>query len=241
VVVNELFRTATALSAHVVFSATATAEKDGSLTNIEGRLQRIFQAARPAAGTHEDWWILTELSAEMGASLGYASAVEVTRELLTDLPVYATAGGTIPAQGIVSRTDPAAAANQWATSTAAAPAGGSGSGLRLLTYSELLGDETVVRGTPQLLQMVPEPYIELNPADAERFGISAEQTVTVSTAKGSVERVAKINGRCPQGVCFSPDNSGLTRINALLDWGDPQPRVSVVPVAAAVAGAGVSA
>jgi len=81
--------------------------------------------------------------------------------------------------------------------------------------------------------MVPDPYVELNAADAGRLGVAAGQTVAISTGKGSVERVVRVNRRCPEGVCFTPDNSGQPRINAILDWNEPYPRVRLAPVATA--------
>lgn len=250
VIVQELFATETAQCADIVFAGTAVAEKDGSLTNAEGRLQRIFQGTRPLEGSRHDWRILSDLSAEMGASLGYAAAIEITRDLLSDLPAYAASNGTIPIDGLVCREntgapivgtdEPTATAgsegaspdlDQGQPSTPAFPGGGGE--LALLTYSELLGDETVVRGTPELLQMMPEPYVELNAADAGRLGLAAGQTVALSTGKGTVERVVRVNRRCPEGTCFTPDNSGRPRINAILDWNEPNPRVRLAPVAAA--------
>ncbi|MEO6062150.1 MAG: molybdopterin-dependent oxidoreductase, partial [Thermoflexales bacterium] len=267
VIVQELFATETAQRADIVFAGTAVAEKDGSLTNAEGRLQRIFQGIRPLEGSRHDWRILSDLSAEMGASLGYAAAIEITRDLLSDLPAYAAANGTIPADGLVCRdtplsptlspsrgeseqTQPQPAASipsplegetgEYAPQSGRSVEGrsvgavGQGEGtLALLTYSELLGDETVVRATPELLQMVPDPYVELNSADAGRLGVAAGQTVALSTGKGSVERVVRVNRRCPEGVCFTPDNSGKPRINAILDWNEPYPRVRLASVVTA--------
>ncbi|CAA9289791.1 MAG: NADH-ubiquinone oxidoreductase chain G [uncultured Chloroflexi bacterium] len=104
VVVHELFETATTQHAHVVFAATAVPEKDGTMTNAEGRLQRLYRGVIPAEQALADWRILADLSSEMGVALGYAAAVEITRDMLADLPVYAPAAENIPAEGIICRT-----------------------------------------------------------------------------------------------------------------------------------------
>jgi formate dehydrogenase major subunit/formate dehydrogenase alpha subunit len=85
------------------------------------------------------------------------------------------------------------------------------------------------------MQMVPEPYVELNRADAERLGLRQGQEVELRSAKGSVRRVLRVNGRCPAGVCFTPDNIGRPRVNAILDWASPTTLVHVAAVRESVA------
>ena len=100
VVVHELFPTETAELADVVFPATSLGEKDGTLTNAEGRLQTVHYALRTESAALPDWRILSDLSGEMGAALGYAAAVEITRDLLADVPAYAgLEGGRSPPRG----------------------------------------------------------------------------------------------------------------------------------------------
>ncbi|HEV2125388.1 MAG TPA: molybdopterin-dependent oxidoreductase, partial [Chloroflexota bacterium] len=247
VIVHELFPTDTARMADVVFSATPVAEKDGSLTNAEGRIQRIHRAViTDAGGPRPDWRILADLSAEMGAALGYAAATEVTRDLLADLPVYAATGGKLPAEGIIcheygSETD----GTEGGVSTGrtlpsidtvgGTSVGAASGGLTLITYAELLGDETVVRATPELLEMVPAPYVEVNRADAERLGLVDGQFAELATERGSVTRLVRVNGRCPEGVCYTPENVGQPRVNAIMNWNTPLPTVRLTPVREPVA------
>ena len=244
VVVHELFPTDTARQADVVFAAASVAEKDGTMTNAEGRIQRLFRALRTeAADVRPDWRILSDLSGEMGEPLGYAAATELTSDLLADLPAYAgVEAAQITAEGLITREKLEGGESGWAAIGGARAAGApprEGEGLTLLTYSELLGDETTLRPTPELMEMVPEPYVELNRAHAERLGLSDGQLVRLSTAKGTIQRVARVNGRCPAGVCFSPDNLGYPRINELLDWNVPHTTVQIAaapaPTAAAAA------
>ncbi len=242
VIVHELFVTETAQAADIVFAATSFAEKDGTFTNAEGRIQRLYAAIRTEAPARPDWQILSDLAGELGEPLGYAAAAEVTRDLLADLPAYAAVQeGVIPSLGIVCREPPPAAgepAAGWAAMPAAAEAREASPAepgeLQLITYSELLGTETRVQATPELLQMVPSPFVELNTEDAARLGIADGQMVELSTERGSVRRIAYLNRRCPPGVCYTPDNIGEPRVNAILDWQVPQPRVRVTPAREAV-------
>ncbi len=251
VVVHELFPTETAaLGATVVFPATSLGEKDGTLTNAEGRIQTVHYALRTESSARPDWRILSDLSGEMGASLGYAAAVEITRDLLADVPAYAPlADGAIPAEGVIVRQHGGEASDGTGTGgpnaswgayvpipegPALAPPPGQ-EGLTLVTYGELLGDESTLQDVPEVLEMVPEPYVEVNRQDAARLGLTEGRLVRLRTARGGVERRLRVNGRCPVGVCYTPDNLGRPRVNMILDWAQPFPTVTLEPVREGVA------
>jgi predicted molibdopterin-dependent oxidoreductase YjgC len=207
------------------------------MTNAEGRVQRLFRALRSdAAGIRPDWRILSDLSGEMGEPLGYAAAAEVTHDLFADLPAYASIGkDAIPVEGVIAREDGGTLSQgerEFAPLPARGAARGAGEGsgdggLILLTYSELLGDETTLLATPELMAMVSVPYVEVNGVDAQRLGLANGEWAEVRTDKGAVQRIVRINGRCPQGVCFCPDNLGQPRINEVLDWNVSQPMVQI--------------
>lgn len=240
VVVHELFPTLTAQAAHVVFAATGVMEKDGTLTSVEGRLQRVWQAVRPDADRAPDWRILSDLAAAMGAGLGYVASADVTRDLLADLPAYAPLQGVLPGSAgvLVRRVHDASAGSVDVRAVPAIEPGQVGEGLVLVTYPEIVGNETVVGETPELLVTVPEAYVEVNRDDASRLGISDGASVEVRGPAGTVTRVARVNGRVPLGTVFAPENLGTPRINAVLRWSHDVTYVTVQPVpVAALAGA----
>jgi formate dehydrogenase alpha subunit len=240
VVVHELFPTLTAQAAHVVFAATGVMEKDGTLTSVEGRLQRVWQAVRPDADRAPDWRILSDLAAAMGAGLGYVASADVTRDLLADLPAYAPLQGVLPGSAgvLVRRVQDASTGSVDVRAVPAIEPGQVGEGLVLVTYPEIVGNETVVGETPELLVTVPEAYVEVNRDDASRLGISDGASVEVRGPAGTVTRVARVNGRVPLGTVFAPENLGTPRINAVLRWSHDVTYVTVQPVpVAALAGA----
>jgi len=87
-VVQDAFLTETAKLADVVLPSCTYAEKEGTVTNTERRVQRIRKAIPMHKGTKEDWKILSELLALFGKK-AYASAEEVFEEIRTVTPSYA--------------------------------------------------------------------------------------------------------------------------------------------------------
>jgi predicted molibdopterin-dependent oxidoreductase YjgC len=88
-VVQDAFLTETAKLADVVLPSCTYAEKEGTVTNTERRVQRIRKAIPMHEGTKADWQILSELLALFGKKGDYASAEEIFEEIRTVTPSYA--------------------------------------------------------------------------------------------------------------------------------------------------------
>ena len=88
VVVQDIFLTDTAKMADVVLPAACFAEKDGTFTNTERRVQRVRKAVEPPGEARPDWQIFRDLSKKMGYEMHYDSAEEVFDEIRSLLPQY---------------------------------------------------------------------------------------------------------------------------------------------------------
>jgi formate dehydrogenase alpha subunit len=117
IVVQDLFFTETGQFADVIFPAASFAEKEGTFTNTERRVQRVRQAIQPPGEAHSDSWIIVELAQRMialgvatpnknaaHAGWEYATAANVMDEINQLTPIYA---------GITYRRLEAGAALQW--------------------------------------------------------------------------------------------------------------------------------
>lgn len=82
-------RHATAAAADHALPEACYAEKDGTFTNFEGRIQRIRMAVPPAGDSRPGWKILSEIAAEMGEPVVYSKAEEVFKKLAADNPAFA--------------------------------------------------------------------------------------------------------------------------------------------------------
>lgn len=88
-VVQDIFMTETAQLADVVLPAASFAEKNGTFTNLERRLQQLNKAEEPVGESRPDWEILRDVAKKMGGSLQYASAGEIMKEIRSSVPLYA--------------------------------------------------------------------------------------------------------------------------------------------------------
>ncbi len=87
-VVQDIFFTETAKLAHVALPAASFAEKTGTFTNLERRLQQINRAEDPVAESKPDWEIIQALARKMGAAMNYASERDITKEIRSVVPMY---------------------------------------------------------------------------------------------------------------------------------------------------------
>jgi len=95
-VVQDLFLTETAKLANVVLPAKGVAERDGTFTNLERRVQSFEAAIQPPnspltkgeGNVWADWLIFTAIAGQMGADWGYASANGVMAEIIAQVPLY---------------------------------------------------------------------------------------------------------------------------------------------------------
>jgi NADH-quinone oxidoreductase chain G len=88
-VVQDIFMTETARIADVVLPAAASAEKTGTFTNLERRLQRLNKAEEPVGESRPDWEIIQDIAKRMGGSMQYASPRDIMNEIRSVVPLYA--------------------------------------------------------------------------------------------------------------------------------------------------------
>jgi len=81
--------------AHVIIQGPAITEKDGTVTNMEGRVQRILKGI-DAAWVREDWRVFQEIANHLGANWDYESVEAITGDLVRALPPYRAVNEGVP-------------------------------------------------------------------------------------------------------------------------------------------------
>ncbi|SFD54394.1 formate dehydrogenase major subunit [Bacillus sp. OV194] len=88
-VVQDVFFTKTAQFADVVLPASPSLEKDGTFTNTERRVQRLYQALEPMGESKPDWWIIQQIARQMGMDWNYSHPREIMDEIARLAPIFA--------------------------------------------------------------------------------------------------------------------------------------------------------
>lgn len=90
VIVQDIFMTETAQLADVVLPAASGAEKDGTQTGVDRRVQRVRKAIEPIGQSLPDWKILCLLAEKMGAGeyFSFNTSDEIFNEIRKCVPQY---------------------------------------------------------------------------------------------------------------------------------------------------------
>jgi formate dehydrogenase major subunit/formate dehydrogenase alpha subunit len=233
-VVQDIFMTETAELAHVVLPASSFAEKVGTFTNTERRVQRIRRAVNSPGLAMKDSLIIMELSKRMGYDMPYNHTNEIFREI----------GQAWPAMAGMSYARLEDGGLQWPCPTPDHPGtqylfkGGFPRGkgrFSLVKYkpsAELTDKDfpfllttgrqlfqyhtgSMTRRVKPIHAVSPEAYIEINPADAQRLAIEDGTSVKVSSRRGCILVKARVSKWPGAGVVFIPFHFKEAAANAL--------------------------
>jgi formate dehydrogenase major subunit len=220
-IVQDIFLTETARLADVVLPSACFAEKDGTFSNTERRVQRIRKAVPAPGEAKADWEIIAGISTRMGYPMGYASAAEIMAEINTVTPSYAgityerLEGGGI--QWPCPNTDHPG--TRFLHKDRFSRGRGLFHAVEYIPPAELPDNEypiilstgrvlyhyhtgTMTRRSKGSMERCPESLVEINPFDAERLGIGDGQTVKVTSRRGTLQAKAKITTRSDRGTVF---------------------------------------
>ncbi|MFC2018400.1 formate dehydrogenase subunit alpha [Chloroflexota bacterium] len=219
-VVQDIFLTETAQLATVVLPGASFAEKDGTFTNTERRVQRVRKAIESPGNSRPDWWITDQLGQRMGhAGFGFTHPSQIMEEIARLTPSY----------GGISYRRLEEGGLQWPCPTEEHPgtpflhsllfARGKGRfiSLEYKPPMELPDDEypllltterslfhfhtgTMTRKVRGLNFFVGEGMVEINPEDAQSLGIADGETVKVASRRGEIKAKALVTEASPAGV-----------------------------------------
>ncbi len=219
-VVQDIFLSETAQFADVVLPGVTSAERDGTFTNTDRRVQRIRKAIEPIGDSRPDWWILCQLAQRMDAKgFDFEGPAQIMEEI----------AGLTPSYGGISFERLEQGGIQWPCPTPDHPgtpvlhterfARGKGQFIPL-TYKpsvELPDDEypllltsersryhfhtgTMTRRVKGLEALDGEGVLEMNPKDASILGLGDGEMVRVISRRGAITAKAKVTEVTPAEV-----------------------------------------
>jgi formate dehydrogenase (NADP+) alpha subunit len=247
-VVQDSFPTDTAAKAGVVLASAVAFEDEGTFTNGERFVQLVRPATPPRGDSLPDWAIVQKLANALGADWVYAGPADVMREIAEVVPSYQgvsygkieealvqvpCAAACTTGAPLVPRDAFASRKARFSAVPAAAPgeeAGGSSFILLTGSVKEHHATGVRTRRSPGSAKLAPEAWLEIDPTDAARLGVSDGDPVRVSAAAGgSVEVKARVSGRVPAGSVFLPGFSATAPVSRLLAaGGHPKVRVEKI-------------
>jgi len=215
-VVQDQFLTPTAKLADVVLPAASFAEKSGTYTNFERRVQKLTPGIKQLEGVKTDLAIFNELSRLMGYELNADSSDQVMQEIRQLVPLYepadykalGTEGVVLKAEGTKGRFLPVE--DDWKI-----PAKSESYPLVLLTGSVLFHSGSLSTHSPELNQISPGGWVEIAPEDARHFQLDDGQPVVISSPRGTIEVTVKINRKQKPGIIFIPYHFEAQPVNRL--------------------------
>lgn len=251
-VVQDIFLNETAELAHVVLPAWSWAEKEGTFTNTERRVQRVAPILRPPGQARSDWEILCDLARRLGYPWRYDGPEAIFNEIRQAIPAYAgMTYARIRERGL-----------QWPCPTEDHPGTrflfaeefprgrGKLHPVAYLDPAELPDDEyplvlttgrvlyhwhggVMTRRAEGLNEIYPDPVVEVHPEDAGRLGLSPGQRVRVASRRGEVEVAVQVTERSRPGTVFMNFHFAEAAVNLLTnDALDPYAKIPEFKVCA---------
>ncbi|HEY3267463.1 MAG TPA: NADH-quinone oxidoreductase subunit NuoG [Armatimonadota bacterium] len=214
-VVQDILTSEMSRQADVVLPGLSFAEREGTYTNLEGRIQASVKAVEPLGGGRPDWEICAALLAALGVAPGVLNVEDVTRQIAEAVPEYENAvPDRLPAEGALEVDERTTLAAPPPMGHAAAE-GSAALPLILLTGPVLFDGGPLTTDTAAFSELEPSGYIDLAEPDAASAGIADGDMVTVSSEFGVVTVPAKVRGRVEPGTAFMPLKATGFRSNTL--------------------------
>jgi len=238
-VVQDMFLTETAKLANAVLPAASLAEKDGTFTNFEGRVQRVQKAIAPLGESLPDWEIILRLADEMGSPMPYSSPQQVMDEIVgcCQLSAYSSYEGVSYVESEAEGLYRAESSSYWGVGrihggefpegfarfcpVEYVPAAKAKKGypFTLLTGTIFNHFGTGSRSfrSARLKKFSPEGFVEICESDARKLAITDGEKVKVVSVVGEVTAKVKITDTLREGMLFMPVPFPEAPVNEVFD------------------------
>jgi formate dehydrogenase major subunit len=225
-VVQDLFVTETAFHADVILPASAFAEKSGTFTNTDRRVQLAREVIRPPGDARQDLWIIQEIAKRMGLDWNYAGPADVFTEMTQVMPsLQNITWERLVREGAVTYPvdDPNKPGNEIIFTTGFPTESGRGKIVpaRVVPPDELPDHEypmvlstgrvlehwhtgSMTRRSSVLDQIEPEAVAFMSPKDMRRMKVWPGDLIRLETRRGAVEVKVRSDRDVPENMVFMP-------------------------------------
>jgi len=225
-VVQDIFLTETAFHADVILPASAWPEKDGTVTNTNRQIQMGRQALQLPGEARPDWWITTEIGKRIGMEWNYESPSDIYQEMASVMPsLNNISWGRIENEGSVTYPcdAPDRPGNDIVFEDGFPTQNGKG---KIVPAGIISPDELPDEDFPMILstgrqlehwhtgamtrrasvldEIEPEAVATLSFDTLQKLSLEPGERIQVSTRRGSIELVARMDNAVPEDMVFVP-------------------------------------
>jgi len=210
-IVQDIFAGEALELAHVVFPAAAAAEKSGSFTSGDNRVQPVQKAINPPGAAKADWEIIADLFGRLTSAAQQGAPVQVRQEIKACTKSYLDdpSGNGMVKAAAKAKTEPGFAPVVKQAAVALPK-------FQLLVGPIGFHNGSCTTRSENNLSVAPAGFIELHPADASALGVVAGANVKVSSGAGQLTAPARISNTLQPGLLFAPSHFRELNANALL-------------------------
>jgi NADH-quinone oxidoreductase subunit G len=200
----DTFMTPSTSQADVVLPAAAFGEKNGTTTNLEGRISNVAQKITPAGTSRPDWMIAAELANALGKDLGVNSVEEVTANLVKTVAQFAPAANTkaLRHDGVLMNHPTPLTLSR----TTLAVQDRNSYDYRIVSFRKLYDAAVGTAKSPSLAQLATGATVVVHPLDLARIGVELGANVQVISTKSIVVLPVTTSEDVLRGTAWLPFN-----------------------------------
>jgi formate dehydrogenase major subunit/formate dehydrogenase alpha subunit len=233
-VVQDIFLTETAQKADVVLPSACYAEKEGTFSNTERRVQRVRKAVEPPGDSRNDWETICAIATRMGYPMSYGSARDIMEEIRRVTPSYAgisyeriehegihwpCPNEQHPGTPILHREQFTIGKGVFHAIDFVPPAERADGDFPLyLTTGRLLYQYhtgTMTMKSEGLNDLAPDCFVEISSADAGKYDVLDGARVNIASRRGTIQARAKVSPKAVTGTVFIPFHYARAAANRL--------------------------
>jgi formate dehydrogenase alpha subunit len=221
-IVQDPFLTETGQMAHIVLPAATYAEKDGTFTNLEGKVLRVRQALDPVGESLPDWHIMTSLANGLGYEWPYESAQDIQQEIMKLLPGYYNLGQprrvSPSVDAYLSNGYAAEVGSRYCSPATLRSSHDITRPFTLVTGQVLYHSGKLSTRASGLINIEPNNgRLRMNPSDLQRLSLTDQSNVRLASSQGSVQLRVKSDPDIQPGTCFFPEHFNEPPVKDLMD------------------------
>jgi NADH-quinone oxidoreductase subunit G len=215
-------------NADIVLPAAAYGEKNGTTTNLEGRVSNVVQKITPRGTSRPDWMIATELSIALGVDIGVSSLEDLNQKLVSSVPAFAPSADAKSTHGdgvLMTRETPVTISGSQTKVVDR-----NAYNYRLIVSRTMYDTAQSTVASPSLVGIINDSAIYVHPLDLARIGVVEGTNVRVGAEGTNVVIAIRAHNGVHRGTAWLPFNHTGVDVRPLLNIAGDVVDVRIEPI-----------